>query len=361
MPLSTPQKLDPLAGVTAQMFVWGLAVASMVTAGSLSLIHRHEYRDPFLLGLALLALAAACTVTVLASAPHRSPFTGADAALIHVLCLLAVVLEAIAQWGVNATVRSEWAPIAYALLVLVTGCYRPARQVLAASLVGAAGVAAVTVAGQAAFGSTLPPIVYAGLTAGPVLAAGAGAAAFSHVLVGRLLAWRDATHALRADLADALRAEVREELREERLALVEREVGPFLRELLTAGDADADTAMRAAQLGEALRRALVEEVDGVWLSDLVTRLDDPAGLAEHMDETQRATIEAACAVLADRSVDARLRRTGDGIRFTLTWEPGGRSRLGPELRALIRVAFPGAQLRPASRMLELEFVPRRPG
>jgi hypothetical protein len=254
-------------------------------------------------------------------------------------------------------VRSDWAPIAYALIVLPLGCYRPAREVFLGSAIGATVVGAVTVAGQAAWGSSLPPVVYAGLTAGPVLAAGAGAAVFAHVIVGRLRAWRDATREARGELAETVRAEVRGQLREERLALVEADAAPFLRQLLEAGRTDAGTAEQARALSDALRRALVEEVDGVWLDDLVERLDDPDGLAARMDDTQRATIEAACAALADRRLSAELARAGDRIRFTLAWDRAGRGRLGPELQALIRAAFPEAQLRPSARTIELAFAP----
>src|SRR5690606_26824886 len=156
----TPQKLDPLAGVTGQMFVWGISVTSIVIAASLTSIHFAEYNDHRMLVLALVAVAGACVVTVLASAPHRSPFTRADTVLVHMLCLIAVVCEAAAQWGTDATVRSDWGPIAYALLVAVTGCYRPARWVVISSTAGAAVVAAVTIAGQLAYGSGLPPVVY---------------------------------------------------------------------------------------------------------------------------------------------------------------------------------------------------------
>ncbi|QNO37213.1 hypothetical protein H4J02_12310 [Protaetiibacter sp. SSC-01] len=354
---TSAQQLDPLAAVTAQMFVWGLTATAFALAVSLSVIHVAEYNDRPLLVLALLAIAAACLVVILASSPSRAPFTRADAVLLHVLCLAAVLLEAAAQWETNATVRSDWAPLAYALLVLVTGCYRPAREILVMGVVDAFIVGAITVAGQVAFGASLVPLVYAGLTAGPMLAATVGAATFARIIVIRLLEWRDASRGARAELAETLRAEVREQLREERIALVEAEVGPFLRGLLEAGSADAEDAERARALSEALRRELVAEVDGRWLSDLVWRLHDPEGLAGHMDETQHATIEAACAALADRRLSARLSRSGDRIRFTLAWDRTGKRRLGPELQALIRAAFPGALVRPNSRMLDLEFEP----
>ncbi len=358
---ATAQQLDPLAGVTAQLFVWGFTATAFILSFSMSLIHRPEYTDMPMLGLALTTLAVACIVTVVASAPLRAPFTGADAGLVHVLCLTAVLLEAGAQWGTDATVRSDWAPLAYGLIVLVTGCYRPAREVLVMSLVGTFVVGTVTVLGQIAYGATLPPVIYAGLTAGPVLAAGVGASVFAHVIVRRLSLWREATTGIRGDLAQALRAEVREQLREERIALVEAEVGPFLRELLETGATDQASSERALRLGDALRRALVEEAEGAWLSDLVSRLHDPDGLSSHMDETQHAAIEAACAALADRRLSARLARAGDRIRFTLAWDRSGRGRLGPELQAVIRAAFPGAELRPASRMLVLDFPARSGG
>lgn len=354
----TPQRLDPLAGVTAQLFVWALTAAAFILAVTLSLIHRAEYHDGPVLVLALAAIAGACLVTIFASSPRRAPFSYTHAGWLHTLCIIAVLLEAAAQWGTNATVRSDWAPIASALLVLVTGCYRPAREILVMGVVDAVVVGAVTVAGQIAYGSELIPLVYAGLTAGLVLGASVGAATFSHVLVQRLVGWREDSREARADLADTLRDEVREQLREERIALVEAEIGPFLRGLLEQGSADAEASERARTLSEALRRELVDEVDGRWLSDLVWRLHDPDDLSSHMDETQHATIEAACAALADRRVTARLSRSGDGIRFTLAWDRVGRGRIGPELQALIRAAFPGALVRPNRRIIAVDFAPK---
>lgn len=354
----TPQRLDPLAGVTAQLFVWALTAAAFALAVSLSIIHRAEYQDRPLLVLALAAMGGACLVTIFASSPRRAPFSDANAGWLHTLCIVAVLLEAAAQWGTNATVRSDWAPIAYALLVLVTGCYRPAREILVMGVVDTLIVGAVTVAGQVAYGSALLPLVYAGLTAGLVLAASVGAATFSHILVDRIVRWREDSREARAELAVTLRSEVREQLREERIALVEAEIGPFLRDLLEQGSADARASERARTLSEALRRELVDEVDGRWLSDLVWRLHDPDGLASYMDETQHATIEAACAALADRRVSARLSRSGDGIRFTLAWDRAGRGRIGPELQALIRAAFPGALVRPNQRLVAVDFAPR---
>ena len=134
-----------------------------------------------------------------------------------------------------------------------------------------------------------------------------------------------------------------------------REVGPFLRGVLDAGQLTAADAERARLLGDALRRALVEEADGVWLGDLVSELRDPEGLAAHMDDTQRAVVEAACASLAHRRTTATVSRDAGSARFILTWTRGGGGRLGPELQAMMRMVFPGARVHPGARRIELEF------
>lgn len=349
----SPQQLDPLGGVTAQTFAWVFTIGAFAIAIGLTLVHLGEYHDPQLLVAALAALSAAGIVTILASSPRRAPFRARSAVAVHLLCLLALVLEAAAQWGTNAAARSDWAPLALALFVMVTGCFRPALEVLGMTLVSAAVVAGVVAAGAAASGRPMPLLVYVCLTAGPVLAAGAGAAAFSATLVNRLMRWREGTRGPRSAAAEQMRVRVRDELRAERLAMIESEIGPFLRGLLEAGATDAATAERARRLGDALRRALVEEADGVWLDGLVAELHDPHGLASRMDDVQRAAVEAACAALVAGGTTAGLARTGGRIRLVLRWDRGG--RLGPELQAMLRHVFPGARVQPADRLVELEF------
>ncbi|AYF98138.1 hypothetical protein [Protaetiibacter intestinalis] len=351
----SPQLLDPLGGVTAQAFTWVLTLGAFATSIALTIIHREEYRQAAPLVAAFAALVAAGLVLVMSSAPRRAPFTWRSALALHLLCLAAVGFEAASQWGANATVRSDWGPIAFALLVMATGCFRPAVEILAMTAVSSVLVAGTTMAGSIAAQATLPPGVYGGLTAGPLLAAGAGAAAFSATLVSRLLSWREHTSGLRAENAARLRSRVRADLRVERLTLIEGEVAPFLRELLARGETDAASAIRARELGEALRGALVREADGVWLDDLVVSLDDPDGLATRMDDTERAALEAVCAALARRRPSAVVGRSGDRILLTLRWERGGPGRIGPELQAMVRSIFPGARMHLTSRVVELEF------
>jgi hypothetical protein len=351
----SPQQLDPLGGVTAQAFGWALTGGAIATSVGISLLHRSEYHDGLLLAIAYAFLAVACLVVLLASSPRRAPFTWRSALAVHLAGLAAVACEAAAQWGSNITVRSDWSPLALGLLVMAMACFRPAAELLAMAAGSAVIVAAISTAGASVAAVPLPPIVYAFLTGGPLLAAGVGSAAFSATAVRRLLAWREQTSELRRTEAERIRFRVRSELHDERLTLVESEVGPFLRGVLDAGELTSDDAERARMLGDALRRALVEEADGVWLGDLVSELHDPEGLVARMDDAQRAVVEAACASLADRRTQAIVQRVGDRARFILQWSRGGRARLGPELQAMMRIVFPGARAHLSARRIELEF------
>ncbi|HTN57092.1 MAG TPA: hypothetical protein VL043_02380 [Protaetiibacter sp.] len=351
----SPQQLDPLGGVTAQAFGWVLTAGAIGTSVGVSVVHRAEYRDGLFLAAAYACLAVACLIVVLASSPRRAPFTWRSALAVHLVGLAAVGFEAAAQWGGNVTVRSDWSPLALALLVMAMACFRPAAELLGMAAGSAVVVAAITAAGSAAAGAPLPPVVYGFLTGGPLLAAGVGAAAFSATAVRRLLRWREQTSELRRTEVERIRSRVRSELHDERLALVESEVGPFLRGVLDAGELTSDDAERARTLGDALRRALVEEADGVWLGDVVSELHDADGLVTHMDDTQRAVVEAACASLAHRRTVAIVQRAAGRAHFSLHWSRGGRGRLGPELQALLRIVFPGARVHLGARRLEFEF------
>jgi len=351
----SPQQLDPLGGVTAQAFAWVLTVAAIGTSIGVSVTHRSEYHDDLLLAAAYGCLAVAFLVVLFASSPRRAPFDRRSALVVHVAGLAAVGFEAAAQWGANVTVRSDWSPLALALLIMAMACFRPAAELLAMAAASAVVVAAITASGAAAADVSLPPVVYGLLTGGPLFAAGVGAAAFSATAVRRLLRWREQTSELRRAEVERIRFRVRSELQGERLALVESEVGPFLRGVLDAGQLTLDDAERARALGDALRRALVEEADGVWLDGLVSELHDPEALATRMDDVQRAVVEAACASLAGRRTHAAVRGDDGRIRVILTWSEGGTGRIGPELQAMMRMVFPGARLSLAARRIELEF------
>jgi len=354
---STPQQLDPLGGVTAEAFTWVYTVGSVAAAVGMSLRHRDEYHHAALLLLAFACFAASAITVLLASAPRRAPFGTRSAVLAYTFSLAAVVFESTAQWGSDGAARSDWAPLVLALLLVVMGSFRPAVELLVVTGVGVVLVGVLTGVNSVASAAEQPPLVYAGLTAGPVLATGLASAAYSATLVRRLQAWREATRGRRQRAVEQLRVRVRDDLRDERLTLVEGEVGPFLRGLLARGATDAADAERARRLGDALRGALVAEADGVWLGDLVDVLDDPHGLAGRMDETQRAALEAACTALAGRHTTASLTGAGAAVRCTLRWERGGRGRVGPEVQAILRAVFPGARVTPERRRLVIEFLP----
>ncbi|WP_284297965.1 hypothetical protein [Homoserinibacter gongjuensis] len=153
----SPQQLDPLGGVTAQAFGWALTAGAIGTSVGVSVVHRAEYRDGLFLAAGYVCLAVACLIVVLASSPRRAPFTWRSALAVHLVGLAAVGFEAAAQWGGNVTVRSDWSPLALALLVMAMACFRPAAELLGMAAGSAVVVAAITVAGSAAAGAPLPP------------------------------------------------------------------------------------------------------------------------------------------------------------------------------------------------------------
>ncbi|HWL01846.1 MAG TPA: hypothetical protein VNQ52_05665 [Microbacteriaceae bacterium] len=350
-PRVTPQQLDPLGGVTAQAYAWVLGLGALGMALVVSAIQWPATAPGWLIA-AIVPLAGAVAVALWASAPQRAPFTWRSAVLMHVLALCAVWLEAASRWGIDAAPSWGWGPLALALLIIVTGSFRPAIEVAIESLAATIAVFGIAYAAGAASGTE--PIAAATIAAMPVLCVGAGATAYSAVLVRRLLAWREDTSRSRRAEALRLREQAREELRTHRLGLVEREIEPFLRSLLAAGSSDAAAAAEARRLAGELRALLTDQREQAWLSELVGELTDPDRLAARMDETQRAAVEALCAALGRRAPRAVLRRQGARGVLVITWERGP-GRLGPELLAMARHVFPGTRIALTARRIELGF------
>ncbi|OJX65536.1 MAG: hypothetical protein BGO95_10780 [Micrococcales bacterium 73-13] len=348
-PRWTPQRLDPLGGVTAQAFAWAFGLGALGTAVVVSATGWAGYQAGWLIA-ALLALVAAVGVTLRSSAPRLAPFSIGSVIALHLLGLAAVVLEAIARTDTSS--GPGWSPAALALLVMVTASFRPATEILVAS--AASGVVVAVILSLTAADPVASRIESAAVGAVPVLSAGAGAAAFSLVLVRRLLAWRDETARSRRAETLRMRAEAREDLRLHRLGVVEHDIQPFLLGVLRSGGVDAVMTEEARRLAGELRVLLAEHRDEVWLSDLVRTFVDPDRLAARMDETQRAAVEALCTALADRAPQATLQRRGARATLALSWG-SGRGALGPELLAMTRHVFPGARITPAAGRIEVDF------
>ena len=289
----TAQQLDPLGGITARVLVVvGVAVGLVVAVG-ISLTTTAQVGHPVLEAAALLAITASGVYYIRATSPFRVAFSMRSHAIVCLLALAAVLLNALAQWGSNTMVRDDWGPLAMAIVTVTMGSYRPAREIVVCSLVCAAVIAALSFLQADTFRAEVPALVYAILPATPVLASGAAAATFSRSLVGSLLDWRRSAGLGGASaLGDADQPDVR---RASHLVHLDEQVLPFLRVVAHVGEVSEADGARARLLARELRTLMLIDTERSWLERIVRRVSDPQRVAERMGESERGFLRAVVA------------------------------------------------------------------
>ena len=289
----SPQALDPLGGLSARILVW-VACALIPLLGVLtSILSAREISYPVFSVLAIFVVAIACVYYIRATSPFRAPFTMGSHAVVCLLALLGVGLDALGQAQTNSLVRDDWAPVAIAALTVTFGAYRPPWEILVCALFTTAAVAMIVYAGAASYVANVPPAVFASLAAMPVLAAGLASAAISRSLVTDLRAWREREEAP-GDLSVTAHepGAVLESTVAHHRALAERGAVPFLQAIVDAEQITEEDAGRARELSSELRALMILDDEQRWVTRLVTGVDDPHRLSDGMDPDQRGCLRA---------------------------------------------------------------------
>jgi len=289
----SPQGLDPLGGLSARMLVYVACTVVPLLAIVTTLASAGEVSTPWASVLAILVISAACAYYVRATSPFRAPFGMGAHAIVCLLALLAVGLDAFGQAGSNSLVRDDWAPVAIAAITVSFGAYRPPWEILACALVTTVVVALVIFAHADSYMADVPPVVFAVLASMPVLAAGLAATAISRSLVKDLIAWRE-----RGETPDDVGVvseapgEVLESTVAHHRALAERGAVPFLRSIIDTATISAVDADRARELSSELRALMILDDQQRWVTRLVTGVDDPQRLSDGMNPDQRGCLRA---------------------------------------------------------------------
>ena len=348
----TPQTLDPLGGLTARYFasastgIAGGVVALMLAVFSSSI------QSPLLQTVALSAFAVAAVSNLQGVDPRRFPYGPVRHALLHALMLVAFAFDCASR---PPGVTGSWAPVALTILVVVMGSFRPWIEILAFTAVSAIGIAVIAWLGGAPPDHVLAYVV-------PLLAVGAGAAAFSRVLVTRVRAWqRSNEHMVDTERA-SIRASEEAEAIARRTELVDYRVGPFLEQILASGQVTPVDAARARGLATTLRTMLLRSARASWLAELVDELDDPDRILDTLNADQRRVIGAG---LAEARYSAPI--VLGTVRAVFTAGPPRSMRITAQLRsgegapqgraaayrAVLRYAFPVARIEQREDRLEL--------
>ncbi|GAA2464305.1 hypothetical protein [Agromyces soli] len=322
----TQQEADPIGGGTAAPLVAigaGTAVAISVVS---TFAHRAEIVSPFAAVLGILLLVAAAIALVTGILPSRGSFASERVWLVVTIATAAAVAEYVSTMGNDAVLYDDYGPITIGVLLLCMAPYASwAALLIAAGL--SSGVLAILVAGNAAAASVSQPVaslVLVGSVA--IVALAAAGASYSYSIVGSILRWQREVN------REALEQEVAEEPADAepfsgptiggspRVALVAREVLPFLASVVAAERLSVADVDRARELAEGVQAAMKAGIEATWLDDLADALrsggtgpgiemlvDDPSGAAARLSSDQRTALTAIISWLGGSTRSSEVR------------------------------------------------------
>lgn len=350
-----------------------ISIIATVTSWPVETSHVAAY-----LAIAVTALSAAAMSYW--SNPMRAPFRTVWAFLVLVLAMSAVILSPIATWNSSWLVVHQWAPITAGLTIAQLAPYRPARELLSVTILGAISVAFITILHPAISAAGSSPLVAIVNSSLPLVALGLGGTAYarSH---GR----SQPTWYLRAASQDrmaspAMRERVVSSVRHEQVSILNNSVVPFFTELLERGNITGSDRDRARLISANVRATMIAEVGRSWLDAVMDHLADERGnenvpgseaiqdherLAAQMSTEQRIVTRALVLALFDHpgfdpdGFGILITNAGATAVVTVTAkldadESITRSGLGPYF-AVVRIAFGDLHVGFQSPALTLKF------
>ncbi|MDO7880676.1 hypothetical protein [Antiquaquibacter soli] len=338
----TPQTLDPLGGLTARYFLLATCVVTAVVAALMLWAHQGDISSAALQSAALIVFTGALIQAIIAADPQYFPFGPVRHALVFATLLLAAALDAASRPD-GVAQAGTWAPVCIAIILFLSGSFRPYREVLIVSFVVAVGVGIITFLH---LGALAPADAAQQVTRAvtPIVAIGAGTAGFSRVLVTRLSRWqRDHQLVPPSDLAAAV------EVQRVRQDFVDYRVGPFLESLLEADSLTPVDAARARGLAAGLRQQMLRDASRSWLSDAVDRFEGDRTIVDSLTADQRRALGAIIAELRaddsliENSVGA-VARPGPPATIELSAALDTSGLRAPAYRAVLGAAFARARV-----------------
>lgn len=303
----TRQQLDPAGSTGVAPVAIFLLFGAFLYAVFMTVRGEAEISNPVFAVLALALLAIAGAIVIYGSNPTRAPLTARTHAAAHTIAMLAILCEAVGQWGTNMYIRDDWGPVTLGILLVALGPYRPAKEIAGAGMLSAVTIGVITYFETPSLVTSGPLLSCVAVAVTPMLALCFSAAMFSDGVVKSIERWQKRAKAASVSLVRELREGIARSVQQDRITILNRDVLPFFTDVLardTLTTADRD---RARMIADAIRQVMVEEVDRSWLESLLEYtavertnrpgaariiVNDPHRVASVMTVAQRTAIRA---------------------------------------------------------------------
>lgn len=379
-PGASYQQLDPVGSYGSRPITLVISIGIVALAAGATALSWPTVSDPLTAFFAIVATTIAVLGITFWSSPLRAPFRWSGFLAVTISAGLSIVLCALSTWNTSSDVDGHWAPITVGLILVQLSSYRRVRELVAATVLGGilAGFVAVL---HPTFGDfVLPPLVRVLDAALPVVALGAGATAYSAVLVRSLGQWYARSGINSGAASVAMKDRIVRSVQDDRITILNHTVLPFFTEMLERDDVTESDRLRAGSIADTIRSAMVADVDRSWLDSIMDHLavergdstvpgsevvQDPFRAASEMTTEQRIVVRAVILALFDHpgfdsdGFAIMIVREGSTAVVTLSAkldddESVTRSGLAPYL-AVLRIAFGNLHLSFQRPTLTLKF------
>ncbi|HMH59518.1 MAG TPA: hypothetical protein VK537_10085 [Galbitalea sp.] len=374
------QQLDPVGSYGSRPITLVISLGIVALAAGATALSWPAVSDVLSAYLAIVATSLSVLGITFWSSPLRAPFRRSGFAIVVVFAWFSLVLSALSTWHTSTDLVEQWAPIAVGLILVQLSSYRPARELIAATVLGGILAGFMAVLHPASGGFALPPLVRVLDAALPLVALGTGATAYSAVMVRSLGQWYARSGSIEQDVSPAMKQSVVRSVHDDRVSILNHTVVPFFTEILERDEVTEADRSRALSIADTIRAAMIADVDRSWLDSIMDHLaaergdsrvpgsevvQDPHRAASDMTTEQRIVVRAVVLALFDHpGFDADgfaivISREGSAAVVTLTAKLDDddsvtRSGLAPYF-AVLRIAFGDLHLTFQPPALTLRF------
>ncbi|HEY1531526.1 MAG TPA: hypothetical protein VGF80_11970 [Galbitalea sp.] len=358
------QQLDPVGSYGSRPITLVMSLGIVVVAAGATAISWPAVSDPITAYLAILATAVAALGITFWSSPLRAPFRRSGFLVVTIAAAASLVLCSLSTWTAHTDLVNRWAPITVGLILVQLSSYRPARELVTATILGGILAGFLAVIHPAGPGYELPALVRVLDAALPIVALGLGATEYSSVLVRSLGEWFARPGNAERAVSSSMKDRVVRSVHDDRVTILNDSVVPFLTGLLERNDVSADDRETARSIAFTIRSAMVADVNRSWLDSIMDHLaedrgdpsipgsevvQDPHRAAGGMTTEQRIVIRAVILALFDHpgfdsdgfAILITLDNSTAEVTVTAKLDDDGsvaRSGLGPYF-AVLRIAF----------------------
>ncbi|ANJ26264.1 hypothetical protein [Agromyces aureus] len=268
-----PKDIDPIGALASSSILphFGGVVATL-TAVLMTVAHWAEVVSPVAAIAAIVLVVIAAVTATVATRPSRAPFTPERLWIVVVFGVGAAVAEYLSTIGNDRSLYDDFGPMVIGILMVSLAPYCSWTTLLTAGALSTAVLSVLMADRARPVWQDLPVVVMVLVYVLPTVVASAAAAGYSWSIVHITLEWQRKANRVLLQRDAELRAGLASSVDHGSVAVLRREVLPFLAAMLNVERVSVADADRARQLAEALRATLREEIATTWLSDLAADL-----------------------------------------------------------------------------------------